>query len=317
MKAEVVRLPPFFMLDKAYMKNMNLIVIGLVCVSILTQGFARADSGKSVDVNLQIRSAVVRAKEAVIVEGLSNQDAAQELLTALDRMHVNSNDLVAFVDQYASQDEKIVFNQALSLGNLSDDLLVSMLSEIGEHQQKDGAHFKVSCGVGLGIGIPLILAGIVLVIAQLEQKDPSIDTKRKYEQLIDTANQDYLKNKSQLNAQMSDYNSLLQVSQVKVNELNRQIASGNYSPEQLASLQFRLNELNSNMAQYRSSMGGIAANLVVIDSQHEQLINQFNGSEQKELDLIGRMDRKLYLKAGIASAVAGIPFVFLGAKNCK
>ena len=299
------------------MKTIQTLVLTLFCITVLTQNLALAKSNGSEDVGQQIRRAVALAKEAVIVDGVSNQAAAQVLLTALDRLHVKSNDLISFVDQYASQDEKLVFNRALSVGTVNNDLLVSMLSQIGERYQRDGAHFKVSCGVGLGIGIPLILAGMVLVIAQLEQKDPSIDTKRKYEQLIDTANQDYLRNKSQLNAQMSDYNSLLQVSQVKVDELNRQIASGNYSTEQLASLQMRLNELNSDMAQYRSSMGGIAANLVVIDSQHEQLINQFNGSEQKELDSISRMDRKVDLKAGIASAVAGVPFVFLGAKNCK
>lgn len=279
--------------------------------------FASFASASEVAVRSTLFKQIQSARESIMVEGLSRDEAYSKLIDSLSKYPPTSSEIKSFIEIYASRVEKELFEALINSKTSDLSLFPPLLLNVLKEFQKRGANFKVSCVVELGVGIPLILAGVILAYSHYHKVNPEIEIQMRYQQSVELANQNYLTAKSHFNQQLSQYNSLLQASLIERDELVRRIQSGTYSQARLITLQSRISELNTNISSYQFQMQNISASLTVLDSQYEQQINSLKNSQTKELKLTQGINRTLVLKAGLTSALVGVPLIWMGTQNCK
>ncbi|MBL7715064.1 MAG: hypothetical protein JNL01_06310 [Bdellovibrionales bacterium] len=269
---------------------------------------------------LLVKKIVNQAKASILVDGKTNEEAYQLMGRLMSDAQVTSADLISFVSQYASEDERHLFTRAIELGSKAQEngspYHSFVLSQISSSGSRRGSDFKISCAVGLGVGIPLALAGAVLTLISLRNQIRKNHVQEDYADKVGQTTQAFLNHQGALDVQKSNYNALLGTAQIQATELQRKIDSGVYNSAQVASFQSQLQELQSSIQSYKEKIGSLSVDLSLSQIEYDLAMSKIAQSESAELRSLGR-HQGLYLGAGLTGILAGAPLIVFGSKDCK
>ncbi len=261
----------------------------------------------------KVKLAVASAKEATIVLGLSNEQAYAQLRDNLASAHVNSTDVISYMAQYASSDEQAVFNEAFESKSADPSQMATILGQIADKASKRGAHFKLSCGAGLGIGIPLALAGIITGICYLSATvtDAKIQVNQTYADSRNNATSSYLGTKGKLNTTIAQANQVIAVDQANAVELQRKINSGFYGTDDVQKFYAQIATINADIVAQQNIAGGINAQLVSLQEQYNAQMQAL--SDRESIDLVdAEQKNRLAKNSKDTLAYVAVPLTVIG-----
>lgn len=267
-----------------------------------------------------IGRSIVSMKENVMILGMSEDEAAQRFV---DEMLANTTpaDLTHYVYTHGSRDEREVFAQGLEAGFNNPKALVKVLAKMSTDRQATGANFKMSCGAGLGIGIPLMVAGIIVgIVGAAGSKSDQNEIKRRYIEAQDKATKDYLAAKASLEIALATNSQKIAVNQARIDELQRKIddTTGLYTINDKEAFRAEIANLVAENVGYANNSGGISAQLVAAQAAFDQNMATLSAQQANELDEDKRKvdARKQLTLPGFGGALIGLPFILAGAKDC-
>ncbi len=250
-------------------KKIISLVLLLAQSSFLVPGVARAEMDAA-----SVREIVKDFKEEVIVLGVSPELATDHLMVRMQESGLSLSDLQSFFAHEASRDEQAIYDEVLHAGlTLSPETTQWMVSSIIENKSKHGAHFKVSCGLGLGISIPILLAGLTVGVIYLTNQHQDQKIQANYASDLSKANSDYFRTKGSLENSLLSQSTDIATRQNQIAYINQEILNGVYSAQQKEQMYQQIAVLNAEIASIKNSTAGINAQLDALqDNYNQQLI---------------------------------------------
>ena len=251
------------------MKKIISLLVLLTQSSLLAPGLARADMN-----SVSVRDLLIGFKEEVLVLGVSPELATDHLVSRMQETGLSLSDLQIFFSQQASRDEQAIYDEVLHSGlTLSPEATQWLVTSMMESSGKHGAHFKVSCGLGLGISIPILLAGLTVGVIYLANQHQDQKIQSNYASDLSRANSDYFKTKGTLENSLLSQSTDIATRQNQIAYINQEIQNGVYSAQQKEQMYQQIAVLNAEIASIQNSTAGINAQLVALqDNYNQQLI---------------------------------------------
>lgn len=310
----------------------NVLVTSMLLTSV--SSFAAPVSGKAALVqeannsNGTFKILLSNYKKAVFQDGRSNDEASKDLINALVASNMKVEDVKAYALATMSTENYLSFSRTLSKGlngldgkTLSAHKVKNLVTKLIESESREGAQW-LSCEVGLGVGIPLMVAGIVTGIVALSMKRIQVSAiEKKY---IDQRNEALLAYTNAENDRQDDivaYESDIAAYQNAIAELQRKIDSGAYGSLETEKFRQDIAVLNVNISDARADI----AQLVNDQPQlYQSFQNQLANLDKLETNEVASSKEEKARKdaskktLGVVSAIAipaGLALV-LSARDC-
>jgi len=266
-------------------------------------------------------------KHQVYSEGKNMNSSLQSLTkTILDQKYTIS-DLQLFVQLNATPQEVVKFNRTLDIAmvdakdmkELSTEELSFVLKNAMVSTTEVGANF-MSCGTGMGIGIPLIAVGVIIGIIALVNATASKEVVTKnYIEKRNDMNKDYLNTKADLELEITTYESDKIFYADEIAELNRKINSGSYGLMEIENMRKTIREYEFKISDANALIGEVNVDLRYYndkfsadsESLHKEELNELSRVDNKRAN-----SGKQAIAAGIAAAL-GAGFVLGGVSDCN
>jgi hypothetical protein len=263
------------------MKKWISFVLLMTQTSLLVPAVASADI-----ISVSVRDLVKDFKEEVLVLGISPELATEHLITRMQGSGVSLSDLQLFFGQQASRDEQAIYDEVLHAGlTLSPETTQWIVTAMMESSGKRGAHFKVSCGLGLGVSIPILLAGLTVGVIYLANQHEDQKIQSNYASDLSRANSDYFKTKGSLENSLLSQSTDIATRQNQIAYINQEIQNGVYSAQQREQMYQQIAALNAEIASIKNSTAGINAQLDALqDNYNQQLITLSTRKSGEVLD---------------------------------
>lgn len=274
-----------------------------------------------------LQQLVSKFKHEVYVEGKSMNNSLEKLSQTILDQQFTISDLQLFVQLNSTEQEVAKFNRTLDIAlvdvkdmkNLSPAELSFILKNAMVSTTEVGANF-MSCGQGLGIGVPLIAVGLIIGIVALVNATASKEVVTKnYIDKRNQMNKDYLNTKADLELEISTYESDKIFYQDEINELKRRIESGLYGAIEIENMKKTIREYEFKISDANALIGEVNVDLRYYTDKYALDYESLN---KEELSAIARVDEKRAnsgkqaIAAGIAAAL-GTGFVLAGVSDCN
>lgn len=275
----------------------------------------------------ELQKIVSEFKHEVFVEKKDAQESLKGLASKLIEKNFTISDLQLFVQLNATKQESDKFNEVLilavedmqSLKDVSAKDLSFLLQNAMTSTNTTGANF-MSCGVGLGIGIPMLAVGVIVGIIALVNSTASKElVTQQYISKRAAATNDYLYTKADLELEISTYNSDIVYYHDEIAELNRKISSGEYSQSQIEQMKIDIRDYEFFISDKIALIGEVNVDIDYFDGKYESDLNVLN---QEEVSNRLRVDERIKnsktqaIVAGISTAI-GSTFLLGGMKDCN
>lgn len=274
-----------------------------------------------------LQQLVSKFKHQVYVEGKNMNASLQSLSKSILDQQFTISDLQLFVQMNATQQEVAKFNRTIDLAlvdvkdmkSLSSDELSFILKNAMVSTTEVGANF-LSCGQGLGIGVPLIAVGVIIGIVALVNATASKEVVTKsYIDKRNSLNKEYLNTKADLELEISTYESDKIFYQDEIAELNRRINSGNYGIVETENFRKTIREYEFKISDKTALIGEVNVDLRYYNEKFSADADSLNKEELNELSHVDTKranSGKQAIAAGIAAAL-GAGFVLGGVTDCN
>ncbi|MBL7715065.1 MAG: hypothetical protein JNL01_06315 [Bdellovibrionales bacterium] len=298
------------------MKKLNrltaVLALGAIIIQTASPAFAQsqgpAENGAS-----KVKKILKSTKSLVLVEGKSDLEAQNFLKKQLAEQNVTTTDIISYVNQNGSAEEREIFNQALNKSKgMNPDSASVVLNQIGLREMKKGSNFNMSCGAGLGIGIPLTLAGLITGIVYLANLSKPDEIAADYIDKRNNATADYISKKGTLEVQLASANQKIAVSKAAITELERKIESGYYGINEEQEFYAQIAKLNSDIVAQENLAGGTTASIQILNAQYDNTMDVLSQKEVSEARIAKKQNDVLPYVA-VPTILIGIPFIILGA----
>ncbi|GEM_PF-4817537 len=274
-----------------------------------------------------LQQLVSKFKHEVYVEGKDMNASLQKLSRQILDQQITISDLQLFVRMNATEQEVAKFNRTLDIAlvdakdikQLAPEELSFILKNAMVSTTEVGANF-MSCGQGMGIGVPLIAVGIIIGIIALVNATASKELVTKsYIDKRNKMNEEYLNTKADLELEISTYESDKVFYQDEINELQRRIDSGMYGAVEIENMKKTIREYEFKISDSNALIGEVNVDLRYFTDKYSADSSSLN---VEELSAVGRIDErransgKQAIAAGIAAAL-GTGFVLAGVSDCN
>lgn len=274
-----------------------------------------------------LQQLVSKFKHEVYVEGKNMNTSLQTLSKTILDQQFTISDLQLFVQMNATEQEVAKFNRTLDIAlvdvkdmkQLSTEELAFILKNAMVSTTEVGANF-MSCGQGMGIGVPLIAVGVIIGIVALVNATASKEVVTKnYIDKRNQLNKDYLNTKADLELEISTYESDKVFYQDEISELQRRIDSGMYGAIEIENMKKTIREYEFKISDANALIGEVNVDLRYYTDKYSLDAESLN---KEELSAVARVDEKRAnsgkqaIAAGIAAAL-GAGFVLAGVSDCN
>ena len=178
----------------------------------------------------------------------------------------------------------------------------------------------MSCGVGLGVGIPLLAVGVIIGIIALVNATASKEiVTQKYIAKRTEATNSYLNTKADLELEISRYQSDAIFYQDEIEELQRKIDAGNLTAEQIEQMKLDIREYEFRISDANALIGEVQVDLNYFNSKFDSDMGTLNSeevSQRSRVDEKHRASGKQAIVAGVAAALGGA-FVLSSVNDCN
>lgn len=268
-------------------------------------------------------------KKAIMVDGISNDIASREFLTNVQIAQIKVEDVKVYALKNMSSENYLEFEKALSSGiktlngkETSEKKLAHVVERLLEGQQREGANW-VSCGTGLGIGIPLMVAGIVTGIVALSLKEIKVSTvEKKYIDLRKQALDEYTARENARQDDIVAYESDIAAYQNEIEELQRRINSGAYGALEEERMRQEIAALNVAISDSNAAISQLNNDQPQLYNTYQDQLSHLNELETNEVnDTAEQNARNARTKKalGITTAISlplGLALTLGGAGDC-
>ncbi len=274
-----------------------------------------------------LQQLVSKFKHEVYVEGKNMNASLQKLSkTILDQQYTIS-DLQLFVQMNATEQEVSKFNRTLDIAlvdvkdmkQLSTEELSFILKNAMVSTTEVGANF-MSCGTGMGIGVPLIAVGLIIGIVALVNATASKEiVTQKYIDKRNEMNKEFLNTKADLELEITTYESDKVFYQDEINELQRRIDSGLYGAVEIENMKKTIREYEFKISDANALIGEVNVDIRYYTDKYTA---DSASLSKEELSAVARVDEKRAnsgkqaIAAGVAAAL-GAGFVLAGVNDCN
>ncbi len=274
-----------------------------------------------------IHQKINKFKSDVFAKGADFQVSLQKLSQELLESEVSVADLQLYVYENATEQEKRKFDEVVSLtlddvdslSELHPKELSSIVSEAVSAGTETGSNF-MSCSTGLGIGIPLIAAGLVVgTIALIHATANKEVVAQKFLNDRKKMNEDYLNVKADLEYEISVYESDIVYYQDEIAELQRMIRTGQYHPADVEFFYQEIREYEFLISDARALIGEVNVDLDFFNSKFDADLDILNSSEENKKALVDKRKQnagKLAIASGVSAGLGSL-FVFAGSYDCN
>jgi hypothetical protein len=274
-----------------------------------------------------LQQLVSKFKHEVYVEGKNMNASLQNLSKTILDQQFTISDLQLFVQMNATAQEVAKFNRTLDIAlvdvkdmkQLSTEELAFILKNAMVSTTEVGANF-MSCGQGMGIGVPLIAVGVIIGIVALVNATASKEVVTKnYIEKRNQMNKDYLNTKADLELEITTYESDKIFYQDEISELQRRIDSGLYGAVEIENMRKTIREYEFKISDANALIGEVNVDLRYYTDKYSMDSASLN---TEELSAVARVDEKRAnsgkqaIAAGIAAAL-GAGFVLAGVSDCN
>jgi hypothetical protein len=274
-----------------------------------------------------LQQLVSKFKHEVYVEGKNMNASLQNLSKTILDQQFTISDLQLFVQMNATAQEVAKFNRTLDIAlvdvkdmkQLSTEELAFILKNAMVSTTEVGANF-MSCGQGMGIGVPLIAVGVIIGIVALVNATASKEVVTKnYIEKRNQMNKDYLNTKADLELEITTYESDKIFYQDEISELQRRIDSGLYGAVEIENMRKTIREYEFKISDANALIGEVNVDLRYYTDKYTMDSASLN---TEELSAVARVDEKRAnsgkqaIAAGIAAAL-GAGFVLAGVSDCN
>lgn len=274
-----------------------------------------------------LQQLVSKFKHEVYVEGKNMNSSLQSLSRTILDQQFTISDLQLFVRLNATEQEVAKFNRTLDIAlvdvkdmkQLSPEELSFILKNAMVSTSEVGANF-MSCGQGMGIGVPLIAVGVIIGIVALVNATASKELVTKdYIDKRNQMNKDFLNTKADLELEITTYESDIIFYQDEIAELNRRIESGLYGAVEIENMNKTIREYEFKITDANALIGEVNVDLRYFTDKYALDSASLN---TEELSAVARVDErransgKQAIAAGIAAAL-GAGFVLAGVSDCN
>ena len=269
-------------------------------------------------------------KKAVIFDGISNDIASAEFLKNVQIAQISVADVKDYALHNMSFENYLKFEKALDSGltklngqEISEKKMAKLVEQLLAGQQREGANW-ISCGAGLGIGIPLLVAGVVTTIVALALKEVKVSTvereyidrrKKALDQYTDTEN----KRQDSIVTRESD----IAAYKNEIAELERRINSGAYGALEEERMKQYIAALNVSISDSQAAIAQLINDQPQLYASYKDQISYLSELEFNEVQNVGvknEMNRRTKKTLGITAAIAmplGLALTLSGAKECN
>jgi ribosomal protein L22 len=302
----------------------------LLCFSILsTSSYATIEKVSTGPLSqaLELQKIVSQFKHQVFVEKKDAQLAMSNLAQDIINKNFTIADLQLYVQLNASKQESEKFNEVLLLAlensqdlkNLNAQDLSFVLQNAMTSTNVTGANF-MSCGVGLGVGIPMLAVGVIVGIIALVNSTASKElVTQQYIEERSATTTSYLNTKADLELELTTYNSDIIYYNDEIAELNRKISSGNYSASDIERMKTDIRDYEFFISDKVALIGEVNVDIDYFNSKYESDIislNQEEVSQRLRVDERIKNSKTQAIVAGISTAL-GASFLLGGMKDCN
>lgn len=274
-----------------------------------------------------LQQLVSKFKHEVYVEGKNMNSSLQSLSRTILDQQFTISDLQLFVRLNATEQEVAKFNRTLDIAlvdvkdmkQLSPEELSFILKNAMVSTSEVGANF-MSCGQGMGIGVPLIAVGVIIGIVALVNATASKQlVTKEYIEKRNQMNKDFLNTRADLELEISTYESDIVFYQDEIAELNRRIESGLYGAVEIENMNKTIREYEFKISDANALIGEVNVDLRYFTDKYALDSASLN---TEELSAVARVDErransgKQAIAAGIAAAL-GAGFVLAGVSDCN
>ncbi|MFY7994461.1 MAG: hypothetical protein ACOVP4_14280 [Bacteriovoracaceae bacterium] len=274
-----------------------------------------------------LQQLVSKFKHEVYVEGKNMNSSLQSLSRTILDQQFTISDLQLFVRLNATEQEVAKFNRTLDIAlvdvkdmkQLSPEELSFILKNAMVSTSEVGANF-MSCGQGMGIGVPLIAVGVIIGIVALVNATASKQlVTKEYIEKRNQMNKDFLNTRADLELEISTYESDIIFYQDEIAELNRRIESGLYGAVEIENMNKTIREYQFKISDANALIGEVNVDLRYFTEKYALDSASLN---TEELSAVARVDErransgKQAIAAGIAAAL-GAGFVLAGVSDCN
>ena len=312
---------------KLFANRILSIIISISLMSNFSYGQQVSASTSPLIAAAELQQTVNQFKHAVFVEKKNASASIEKLAQTLIEKNYTISDLQLFVQLNATKKESEKFNEVLNIAiedaqdmkDLSAKDLTFLLQNAMASTNTTGAHF-MSCGIGLGIGIPILAVGVIVGIIALVNSSLSKEvitqqhiTKRS------EATTSYLNTKADLELELTTYNSDIIFYQDEIAELNRKISTGLYTTTEIEQMKIDIRDYQFFISDKVALIGEVNVDIDYFNSKYESDITKLN---QDEVSGRLRVDEKIKnsrtqaIVAGISTAL-GTSFLLGGIKDCN
>jgi hypothetical protein len=266
-------------------------------------------------------------KKAIMVDGLNSSVASEDFLKGIQAAQLNAKDIKKYALTNMSTENYLEFSKALEGGimslngkAISEKKLVRLVTKLVAQEQREGANW-ISCGAGLGIGIPLLVAGIVTGIVALSMKEvKTSEIERKYIDLRKQALDNYTADEINRQDSIIDHESDIAAYGSAVEELERRITSGVYGALEIEQMQQEIASLGVNTSDSQASIAQLVNDQPQLEASYQDQVAhlaELEGNESSGVVAENARIQRSQKMLGITTAISmpiGLALV-LGATN--
>lgn len=268
-------------------------------------------------------------KKSVIKDGKNVEIASTQFIRDVRNSGLTLDDIKGYALKNMSLENYTAFNKTLDSGimslngnQISEKRLARVIENLVKAEKREEANW-ISCGAGLGVGIPLLVAGIVTGIVALSLSEVQTnEVQKKYIDLRKSALDKYtgeeLKRQDRIVALESDidfYNN-------ELDELQRRIDSGIYGAIEVEQMRQDMAVINTNISDANASIAQLVNDQPQLYTSYEQDIANLNELEANELsgvEVTNERKQRQKKVLGLTTALTmpiGLALTLGGAKDC-
>ncbi|MBL7715066.1 MAG: hypothetical protein JNL01_06320 [Bdellovibrionales bacterium] len=265
----------------------------------------------------RVRSEIKKFRAAVLVDGIQESRAIESFADSLEKAQITPADVMAFLRKYGTQDETILYHQTLETAAANrPEILSEVLQSAMQTQGKMGSDFRVSCGLGLGVSVPVILAGLTAGIVFVWNLNRDQKIELNYASRLSRATSEYYVAKGPLEVSLASQAQQVAINKTQMSFLQQKIDSGIYSAQEVEAFNQEISMLKVANASIQNSTEADTAKIKFLNQTYDQEVQTLLGSKNQQMT---RWKSKQTLRAIVSAATlgVGIPLFVATVPKCK